>query len=843
MKAINIKVDQLDSPIGLENNKPRITWNCDEGIRQSGFKYKILVNGIEKYISERIDSSEMYFEFPFELNDREVVDVYITLFDENNKDEETHTTFEMGIHNWKAKWINPELVSNNKERMPASYLKKEFHISKLGKSRLYITSHGLYETKINGKKVGEFVLAPGTDDYRKRIQYQIYDLKDYLVEGVNEIEVVIGDGWYRGNNGIDGANHIFGDDLALLAQLEIDNEVVLISDETWFASQDGPIRFSDMEIGEIYDARKESINNWHEVKIENFDYEGLVCSDEVIIKEQESFVGERVEVPNGEIIYNFKQNLAGYTYFEIEAKAGQKITIWHGETLDQDGNFTLKNIDPGKRNKNGGIPQKIEYICKDGLNIYKPSFSIFGFQYIKIETDIDLTNAVFKSIAVYSDMKQTAKFECSNEDVNQLFKNSIWSMKSNFVDIPTDCPHRERSGWTGDAGVFVNTGLMLHDSYSVFKKWLVECRFAQKENGVIANIAPPIHKDGGGFSSFLDGSTGWGDAIIIVPYTLYKIYGDKKILLDNYDAMKKWVMYLGKLAKKTKLKNIFKNDPYKKFIIEKGFHWGEWCQPDVDASAELKNNMMKGAPKSATAYYYYSTKLLSEIALILDKQSDSDSLDSLASEIKKAYLKYFTDEGIVNSDRQCDYVRPLEFGLLDKEEENAKILNDMIIKNDYHLNTGFLSTPFLCPILCKYGYVETAYKLLLQETLPSWLYQVKKGASTIWENWNGLEAGDNASLNHYSYGAVSGWLISGICGINIKGNELLIKPYPFPLLNKASATYASPIGKISSSWEYKDNEIIYNFIIPANIKAKVLLHNNKELLLESGTHTIKEENA
>ena len=836
MKANNIKINQLINPLGLQDNKPTISWNCVDGNFQKGYRYLIRVNSEDKYQSGFIESNRMSFEFPIELNDRDQIEIDLYLKDENDNEELSKTSFEMGIHDWKAKWINPELVIDKKNRQPVSYLKKEFIIDKLGKSRLYITAHGLYEVSINGKRVGDFVLAPGTDDYRKRLQYQIYDVKDLLNEGKNIIEVAIGDGWYRGNNGIDGANHIFGDDLALLCQLDIDNDVVLISDETWYASQDGPIRFSDMEIGEIYDAGKEKINTWHEVKLENFGYGNLVCSDEVIIKEHETFIGERIQVPNGEIVYDFKQNLAGYTYFEVNAKAGDKITIWHGETLDEDGNFTQRNIEPGKRNKNGGIPQKIEYICKDGLNKYKPSFSIFGFKYIKVETDIDLSNAVFKAIAVYSDMEELSKFKCSNEDVNQLFKNTMWSMKSNFVDIPTDCPHRERSGWTGDAAVFVKTGLMLQDSYSVFRKWLVETRLGQKKNGVIANVNPPINKEGGGFSNILDGSTGWADAIVIVPYTMYKIYNDTKILEDNYDAMCRWINYLSNLAKKKKIKNLFKGNPY---IIEKGFHWGEWCQPDVDDGQELKNVFTKGAPKSATAYYYYSSKLVAEIAEILNKKEDSLKYKQLSDKIREAYIESFTDDGLVNSDRQCDYVRPLQFDLIDREEENARLLNEMIIKNDYHLNTGFLSTPFLCPILCKYGFVETAYKLLLQDTLPSWLYQIKKGATTIWENWNGLESGGNASLNHYSYGSVSGWLLSGVCGINIEKDQIIIKPYPNKLLEYASGEYHSPLGLIKSSWKYINDEIEFNIEVPANNIAKLVLPNGDEQLLNSGTHIIK----
>lgn len=838
MRAVNLKIDQLINPLGLQDRMPRLSWNCEGGQRQTAYEYRMTVNGTDVFDSGKIDTDQMWTVLPAKAHDRDRVRIALVLWDENGAPgEESIASYEMGISEWKASWIDPEL-SVSKERQPASYLKRDFTVEETGLSRLYITCHGLYMAFINGKRVGDFVLAPGTDDYNLRLQYQVYDVTDLLRKGSNRIEVVIGDGWYRGNNGIDGDHHLFGDDLSLLCQLEVDGKIVMMSDDGWFASQSGPIRLSDMMIGEVYDANMEQISEWHDVRKADHDKSRLVCSDEVYIKEHEQFEGKRIDTPDGSAVYDFGQNLAGYSCFELNAKKGQKLTIWHGEALDAEGNFTQANIDPGPRNKNGGIPQKIEYICKEGHNVYKPSFSIFGFRYIKVETDADLTDAMFRSVAVYSDMEPTASFECSDPDVNQLFSNSVWSMKSNFVDIPTDCPQRERSGWTGDAAVFVRTGSLLHNSYSVFKKWLTEVRLVQKKNGLIRNIAPRINDPDKGYAKVIDGSTGWGDAIVIVPYTLYRMYGDIGILRENYDAMVKWVGFERNLAEKSKLKNAFRKDPHKKYIIEKGFHWGEWCQPDVDNGTELKNNFTKGAPKSATAYYFYSTKLLSEIAEVLGKKDDAVRFLELAGKIKEAYQAWFTVDGIVESDRQCDYVRPLAFGLLDRQEENAAKLNELVVQNGYHLNTGFLATPFLCPVLCRYGYVDTAYRLLLQQTNPSWLYQVRKGATTIWESWNGLEDGGNASLNHYSYGAISGWLISGVCGICTDDGKLTLQPYPHPQLSWARARYDSPLGTVRSSWRYEGDRVEYDFEIPANVQADLILPGGEHRVLTSGKHTV-----
>ena len=296
---------------------------------------------------------------------------------------------------WRAKWIDPELPHDAESKQPASYLRRRFPVDQAGNACLYVTCHGLYAAFLNGKQVGDFVLAPGTGDYRKRLTVQCYDVTELLKAGENELLVILGDGWYRGNVGIDGLRNFYGDDLALLCQLELNGSVILCSDETWEASQSGPIRENDLEIGETYDARMEKITDWHGVTVRDFSFVNLAETQSVPILEQERFPGRIIKTPNGETVVDFGQNLAGYTELRVTAKAGQKITLWHGETLDENGNFTQSNFEPGDRNKNGGIPQKIEYTCKDGLNVYKPSFTIHGFRYARVETDMDLTGAQF----------------------------------------------------------------------------------------------------------------------------------------------------------------------------------------------------------------------------------------------------------------------------------------------------------------------------------------------------------------------------------------------------------------------------------------------------------------
>ena len=828
MKATKLKTEHMVNPIGLQTINPTLSWVCDGGITQTA--YQIIAKSGDAIVwnSGKVASSQMAVPYGGSAaKAREKIDWSVKLWDENDADGEMETaSFEMGLidGSWKARWIDPEFPHEEAQRQPSSVLRKRFMVPSVKRARLYITCHGLYEAKLNGKRVGNFVLAPGADDYRVRLQYQTYDVTDLLEPGENEITVTLGDGWYRGNNGVDGLYNYYGSDLALLCQLEADGKVILCSDGSWEASQSGPIRLNDMEKGETYDARMESVTNWHGVSAKDYGFDKLVCSDSVPILEQERFPGRILTTPNGETVIDFGQNLAGYTELRLNAKAGQKITLWHGETLDENGNFTQSNFDPGDRNKNGGIPQRIDYICKDGLNVYKPSFTIFGFRYAKIETDADLTDAAFTAIAVYSEMAQTGFFSCGNDDVNRLFLNSLWSMRSNFCDIPTDCPTRERAGWTGDAGAFTPTGVKLADCYPILRKWLAECRLAQREDGLVANIAP-VNNSGSFISNMLQGSSGWGDACILVPWALYEAYGDKTILAENYEMMVKWLSFVENRAKDTREHN--QSNPWKEYLVDQGFHFGEWLEPDVSSMDTMKKNMQFGAPEVATAYYHKSADLVARIAGILGKPGDAKRYAEIAEGARNAYRYTCTQNGTISSERQAEYVRPIAFGLLDEDESQAAAdqLAKMVADNHYHLNTGFLATPFLCRVLSDYGHTDTAYRLLLQDTVPSWLYPVKHGATTIWESWDGVREDGTVhdSLNHYSYGAISGWLFGDVCGIRLSEGKLTIAPKPSKALMHAQAKWDSPVGTIESKWHYVGDQVILEFTVPANVCAEIHL--------------------
>lgn len=847
MQAVNLRTEHMKNPIGIDIKMPYLSWNCEGGIKQTAYEIEAKVADEIVWNSGKVLTNQMQAVFGVPVQSRWCVTWRIRLWDETNMVGEwsEEATFESGLlekEAFVAKWINPELECDPAIHKPASYLRTSFECAEAKKARLYITCHGLYEAFINGKRVGDFVLAPGTSSYDKILAYQTYDVTELLTEGRNEVEVILGDGWYRSCSGVDGDRNLYGEDVALFFQLEADGKVVCISDENWIASQQGPLRENDMQQGETYDARMEEVQEFHPVKLENFGVEQLCCSNNLPIAEVEHFTGKIIKTPNGDTVIDYGQNLAGYISFSLRAHEGDKIVLTHGESLDENGNFTAENFQDRKRHKEGGTEQKVTYICKEGENFYKSRFTIWGFRYAKVETDIDLSDAVFTSIAVYSKMEQIGEFECSNENVNQLVKNSIWSQKSNFCDVPTDCPTRERAAWTGDMGVFVDTGIFFADCYPVIRKWLGECRINQHEDGKVSNIAPRNNKPSF-FSGLLAGSVGWGDAVIIVPYTLYKRYGDRRILEENYEMMKRWYAYLENRAKQ-KPKNpmkLLKRNPYRRYTIETGIDYGEWCEPDVESTSAMRTPQ----GKVATAYFAYSGKLLAEIARVLGYEEDSAYYEGVARNARKAFRHIALTDGELHSTRQAEYVRALKFGLLEGEEEKkaAAELNRLVIENGYHLNTGFLSTPSICQMLATYGYVETAYKLLLQDTMPSWLYAVKRGATTIWENWDGVnEKGEvKASLNHYSYGAICGWLFGSVCGIQLENQHLTIQPLPYPALGYARATYQSPVGKIVSAWKYEGQKLIYEVEIPANVDAEIVLPDGSTQKLVAGRHCIETE--
>ena len=847
MKAVNLKTEYLKTPIGIDVIRPRLSWNCEGGIKQTAYQIIAKVNGETVWNSGKVASSAMT-HIPYagrELHSRERVHWSVKLWDENgNGGEISHSFFEMGLleaSDWKAKWITGNYKVKKSERYPVDCFRKGFPVTKAVKSaRLYITACGLYEAKFDGIKIGDFCLAPGHTDYRKRVQYQTYDVTDMLTAGNHILTVQLADGWYRGSIGAWGIRNQYGTETKFLAQMEITYtdgaRDTIISDESWDWSNDGSIRFADNKDGEVVNANREPSYRG-KAKVTSHDVTPT-ASNNVPVTEHERFTPTVTKAPNGKWLLDFGQNIAGYITFCIHAKKGQRLHFRFGEMLDPEGNLTQKNIQCVMKDHVTPL-QQIVYTCKDGLNEYKTAFAVFGFQYAEVDTDIELQPEDVTAIAVYSDIAQTGFFESSNALLNRFVDATIWSTKSNSLDIPTDCPTRERHGWTGDAQIFFETANYLFDYAAFSKKYLKDVYDWQKKDGRLPQIAPY-----GGVDFYmwtLNGSVGWSDAGILIPYRFWKLHGDKQILIDYYDRMKRYAGFmmnrcgkLGLMAKPLGLKG-----EAAKYAVNAGQSYGEWAEPK-DVYPNDWKDMVAPHPEVSTAYTSYVFGCMAEIAEELGHSGDAALFRKYSEGSKKAYQAMAeTADYTLDTDRQARLVRPLAFDLLNEQQKeySRKRLAQALENYGWRLGTGFLSTPLILDVLAEYD-LDAAYRLLENEEMPGWLFMPKNGASTIWESWEGTQAqGGIASLNHYSKGAVCEWLFKTMCGIHIDvENHFIIDPKPGGNFTYARARYNSIYGTVESSWEKLECNYTFIIQIPGNTTATIVLPDGTSRTVTEGIH-------
>ncbi|HKB45073.1 MAG TPA: family 78 glycoside hydrolase catalytic domain, partial [Chitinophagaceae bacterium] len=695
---------------------------------------------------------------------------------------------------WKANWIEPGFVEDSIMR-PAPLFRKEFKaVKKIQSAIAYITAHGMYEGYINGKRMGDFYLTPGWTSYNKRLQYQIYDVTDLLKEGGNVIAMALGSGWYRGHLAWDENKNIYGKNIALLFQLTIiytdGSKELMISDDSW-KSTTGSITYSEIYNGEIIDARKQRTgwrttgyddSNWSAVKISNYNKSNLVATENEPIKKHETFTPVKIfTTPKGEQVIDFGQNLVGWVMIKAKGNVSDTITISHAEVLDKYGNFYTENLRAAKA--------QAKYILRgEGEEFFEPHFTFFGFRYIKIEGyPGELKPENFTAVALYSNMKPGSEFASSNPLINQLQHNIQWGQKGNFLDVPTDCPQRdERLGWTGDAQAFCRTAAFNMNVASFFTKWLKDLAADQSPDGQVPFVIPDVLRNN-------ETSAGWGDVSTIAPWTMYMVYGDKKILETQYPSMKAYVEYIRKKSGSS-------------YLWKGGSVFGDWLF--YKSMRQTENDGYTNPDMIATMFYAYSAKLLAQAAAVLQKADDEKFYKDVYEKVKEAFNKnYVTAEGHVASESQTGYVLALNFGLLPENirPKSIQYLIDDIKSRGNHLSTGFLGTPYLCHVLSQNGRTDVAYDLLLQETYPSWLYPVKMGATTIWERWDGQkpdstfqDKGMN-SFNHYAYGAIGDWMYRVVAGIEIGKpgyKHILIQPQPDKRLRYAKASYESDYGQI-----------------------------------------------
>lgn len=751
------------------------------------------------------------------------------------------STFVTGIRKkeeWKAAFITAE-SDTDKIESRAYYFRKEFVAAqRIKRAYVHTTALGLYHLYINGKKIGEDEFTPGWTSYNKNLLYQTYEVTDDLTIGKNAVAALAGAGWYKGDVGSLRVRNHYGEKTAFLCQLEIEYEDgsrdCIYTDTKW-TSRQSPVLFSEIYDGEIYDSRLEcpgwnqaeyDESSWDKVYLKEFPREILRAQGVGRVKKIEEIAVKRMfYTPQGELVIDFGQNLTGWVEFQIKGEEGERIELNCFETLDSEGNVYLDNLRTAK--------QTIIYICNGRKNqAYHPHFSFQGFQYIKIaEFPGNPVPDDFKACVIHSDMRQTGAFKCSNMDLNQLYHNIVWGMKGNFLDIPTDCPQRdERLGWTGDAQIFCRTATYLMDTYTFYSKWLRDLEADQTEEGGVPHVIPDIWTgkpvQGKIFEKGTHSAAAWADAAVIVPWTLYLMYGDTAIIRRQYRSMKVWIEFMRKHSEQ--------------HIWNYKLQFGDWVALDA------KEGSYYGATPNeltCTAYYAYSTRLFSKMAGIIGEKKDEEEYAQLYEEIKKTYQRAFLNkEGRLKVQTQTAQIVSLYFHLLPKESEQKAVedLLELLWKEEGHLVTGFVGTPYFCHVLSQNGHIKEAYELLLKEDFPSWLYQVKQGATTVWEHWDGKRPDGSMwspamnSFNHYAYGAIGEWMYRVMAGIECEESapgfkKVLIRPRIGGGLEYVEASYESIYGRILSNWYRSGNKISMKVEIPCNAEAVISICNAKRI--------------
>lgn len=695
------------------------------------------------------------------------------------------------------------------------YLKNFRCAAKAEKAILKITALGVYEAKLNGERVGDFILAPGWTSYLNRLQVQSYDVTDML-KTENSLEVTVGQGWRAIASKRDGSDFLGYRDTALIAELTIvyadGTAESIVTDSSWTA-RESKLRYTNIYDGDIYDATFKAGSARHCICVD-LEKDMLIPQEGEKIVEQERMPALQViKTPAGETVIDFGQNMTGYVEFRIKGTPGVQATISHGETLDRDGNFYNANY--------RSADAQIKFICDGEEHTYKSALTFFGFRYIRLENWPDeIKKENFTAVVVHSDIRRTGYFECSDETVNKLFKNIIWGQKSNFLDVPTDCPQRdERLGWTGDAQVFVRTASLNFDVERFFKKWLHDLAADQGRDGCVPHVVPNIFDDMGG-------SSAWSDAAVICPWEIYRTYGDKKILEDQFDSMKAWIDWMRERSENGKRSG--------------GFHFGDWLGLDSPEGS------YKGATPEeliATAYYKYSTELFIKAAHALGR--DVAEYENIPAEAAAAFRREYMENGRVKNTTQTGCVLALCFDITDDRAATATQLNELV-KRAGHLETGFVGTPYLLHALSDNGYAETAYDLLLRREYPSWLYPISKGATTVWEHWDGIKpdgtmwSTDMNSFNHYAYGAVADWMYGAAAGINSDPDRpgfehIIFRPVTDERLNFVRASIDTRRGTVASEWRRENGRIKYIFTVPEGCGASVIIGGEKHEV-GAGTH-------
>ena len=694
-----------------------------------------------------------------------------------------------------AHWIAPALDMGD---ICPVFRRSFFAGRQVVQAELQITALGVYEAELNGERIGDFVMAPGWTSYNHRLQVQTYDVTD-LLETENDLRVTVGRGWFRspmpGWIDSEDKRQRYARPCGLIAHLTLryaDGGVErIVTDEAWRVGE-SPVRFSEIYDGETYDARLEwnTGREWQPARLLDWTKDILIPQEGEIVRETERVAAKKLfRTPGGDLVVDFGQEITGYAEFTLDAKAGDEVFFDHAEVLDKDGNFYNKNYRNAKA--------QVRYTCRDGRQTWHPRLTFFGFRYIRlVRWPGEPAPEQFTAVVVHSDMKRTGWLESGNGELNRLFSNIVWGQRGNFLDVPTDCPQRdERLGWTGDAQVFIRTASYLYDTERFFRKWLRDLAADQRANGEVGQVIPDVMPEG-------ESSAAWGDAAVICPWQIYQTYGNIAVLEDQFGTMRRWVDFIGSV---TKTPNLWVGH----------FHFGDWLGLDAPAGS------YKGSTREdfiASAFYAHSTELVIKAGKLLEKEvSEYEALHKrIVAAFRKAFPEYLT---------QTEHVLAVHFGLAEDPQKTADALAAMVRADGTQLRTGFVGTPYILHALSTYGHADAAWDLLLRREYPGWLYPVTKGATTIWEHWDGIRedggfwSADMNSFNHYSYGAVADWVFEAAAGIRHDEahpgfSELIWQPLPDRRVGWLTASLHTRNGLIRATWRYEGDQIRYELKTP-----------------------------
>lgn len=760
-----------------------------------------------------------------------------------------------------GQWVEPvEPDPDLDVHRPAYHLAGDFELPHgIRAARLRATARGRYEAFLNGTRVGDEELLPGFTAYRKRLQVHTFDVSGLVRPGRNALGLLLSDGWWRGQHDASRITNNFGRTVAVLAELHVELEsgekLVIGTDESW-RSTTSHISAADPMAGEVHDLRHRvsgwadpgtDRSTWDRVRVADHPKEVLVEAEGPPVRRVQELPATSVrELSPGRHVVDFGQNSNGWVRLADLGPAGTTLTFVYGEVLDDAGDVSQANLGGGGVG-GVGIPFQTDVVTSAGdVDVFEPRHSTKGFRYVRVEGHPGpIDPSAITSVVVHTALRRTGEFSCSDERLNRLHAAADWSFRGNACDIPTDCPQRERAGWTGDWSCFITTAAYLYDVHAFSTRWLRDLALEQWEDGTVLNIVPDAHdldlEEHARWRS-AQGAAGWGDAACHVPWELYQAYGRTDVLENQLTSMRAWVDRVADRAASSRHPSRVARRPeplpHEQYLWDTGFHFGEWTEPGAPEGAELLQYLFTADHGPlATAFFYRSALELSKAADVLGDSETSEQYATLARRVRQAWCTEFVDDhGHVQPQRQAELVRALAFGLLPDELRPvaAHDLVSLIREAGTHVGTGFLATPFLLPVLADTGHLDVAYALLMQDSAPSWLHMIDRGATTIWEDWGGT-----ASLNHYSKGAVVSFLHQYVAGLQLLApgyERFRVAPRPGAGLSSASTSLDSPRGRIAVSWTFHEGSGALTVTVPSGTSAELVLPDGAAEELGPGTH-------